>query len=48
MQAVNFAPYVNRFDKQEFLSKLTAAGFTIDLEWQPGKETIFVVAKKPI
>lgn len=46
MQVLNLAPYVNRFDKQELVSMLTNAGFDLDYEWQPGKESIFIVAKK--
>lgn len=46
MQLLGFAPYVNRFGKSELLSKLTDAGFVIDREWQPGKGSVFVVARK--
>ncbi len=47
MQCFGFAPYVNCLDKTSFITTLTDAGFTIDYEWQPGQESIFVVAKKP-
>lgn len=46
MQFFGLAPYVNSFGKQELLSKLNDAGFGVDQEWQPGKESIFIVAKK--
>lgn len=46
MQRLGFAPYVNRFGKRELVSKLTNVGFSVDREWQPGKESIFIVAKK--
>lgn len=46
MQFLGFAPYVNRFDKQELVSMLTNAGFSVDYEWQPGKESVFIIAKK--
>ncbi len=48
MQLLGFAPYVNRFGKQDLLSKLSAAGFTIEREWQPGKESVFIVARKSV
>jgi ubiquinone/menaquinone biosynthesis C-methylase UbiE len=46
MQLLGFAPYVNRFGKQALVSKLTNAGFSVDREWQPGKESVFIVARK--
>lgn len=46
MQVLGFAPFVNRFDKSALLSMLTSAGFSIDHEWQPGKESVFIVARK--
>lgn len=46
MQRLGFAPYVNRFGKQALVSKLTNAGFSVDHEWQPGKESVFIVARK--
>lgn len=46
MQLVRLAPYVNRFGKEELISKLTKAGFRVDQEWQPGKASVFIVAKK--
>jgi ubiquinone/menaquinone biosynthesis C-methylase UbiE len=46
MQVLGFAPYVNRFGKQTLVNKLIAAGFSIEREWQPGKGTVFIVAKK--
>lgn len=45
-QRLGLAPYVCRFNKQELVSMLTNAGFSIDYEWQPGKESVFVIAKK--
>lgn len=46
MQRLGLAPSVNRFDKQELVSMLTNAGFSIDYEWQPGRDSVFIVAKK--
>ena len=46
MQALGLAPYVNCFGKQELMSKLINAGFSVELEWQPATESIFIVAKK--
>ncbi|MCO1336348.1 class I SAM-dependent methyltransferase [Microbulbifer sp. OS29] len=46
MQFLGLAPFVHRFGKQELLSRLTDTGFSIDQEWQPGKESVFVIAKK--
>lgn len=46
MQRLGLAPYVKRLDKQALLSMLTTAGFSIDYEWQPGKESVFIVARK--
>lgn len=46
MQALGFAPFVNGFDKQTLRSTLAGAGFSIDYEWQPNKESVFIVAKK--
>lgn len=46
MQAVGFAPHVSRFDKQALVGMLVDAGFAIDYEWQPGRASVFIVAKK--
>lgn len=46
MQMLGFAPYVNRFGKRALIDKLVAAGFSIEREWQPGKATVFIVARK--
>ena len=46
MQVLGFAPHVNRFEKQELVSMLINAGFSIDYEWQPGKGSVYIVAKK--
>lgn len=46
MQMLGLAPYVNRFGKQVLVDKLIDAGFSIEREWQPGKGTVFIVAKK--
>lgn len=46
MQLIGLAPYVNRFGKAQLVSKLTNSGFSIDREWQPGKASVFIVAKK--
>ncbi|GAB1255614.1 hypothetical protein NBRC116494_01160 [Aurantivibrio plasticivorans] len=48
MQWFGKAPFVNTFDKQTLLAAMTDAGFTIDHEWQPGKDSIFIVARKPL
>ena len=46
MQVLGFAPHVNRFEKQELVSMLINAGFSIDYDWQPGKGSVYIVAKK--
>ncbi|QOR38091.1 class I SAM-dependent methyltransferase [Billgrantia diversa] len=46
MQMLGFAPYVNRFGKQSLVDKLIDAGFSIEREWQPGKATVFIIARK--
>ncbi|WP_421841565.1 class I SAM-dependent methyltransferase [Marinobacter algicola] len=46
MQAVGLAPFVNRFSRQSLVTMLTNAGFSIDYEWQPGKSSVFLVARK--
>jgi len=48
MQLLGFAPYVNRFSKQELTTKLTDAGFSIDREWEPAKGSVFIVARKKV
>lgn len=41
-------PVIKVFTKPELLDSLTAAGFEIDHQWQPGKgKSVFIVAKKP-
>ncbi len=41
-------PLVKVFTVQELADSLTAAGFAIDYQWQPGKgKAVFIVAKKP-
>ena len=41
-------PLVKVFTTDELVASLTAAGFEIDHQWQPGKgKAVFVVAKKP-
>ncbi|GGO80508.1 hypothetical protein GCM10011348_17330 [Marinobacterium nitratireducens] len=46
MQVLGLAPHVSRLDKEMLVSMLTAAGFGIDYQWQPAKESVFIVAKK--
>lgn len=46
MQSLGFAPYVNRFNKSELTTLLNRLGFSIDYEWQPTRESIFLVSKK--
>lgn len=46
MQRVGLAPYVNRLGRQELLQALATAGFEVDYDWQPGKESVFIVARK--
>ncbi|WHI48189.1 class I SAM-dependent methyltransferase [Microbulbifer sp. VAAF005] len=48
MQFLKLAPYVNPLDKQDLSNKLTQAGFSIEKEWQPGKGSVFFVAKKQV
>ncbi len=41
-------PFVSVFTVQDLVDSLTAAGFAIDYQWQPGKgKAVFIVAKKP-
>ena len=41
-------PLVKVFTVKELKESLTAAGFDIDYEWQPGKgKAVFIVAKRP-
>ncbi|WP_439886624.1 class I SAM-dependent methyltransferase [Pseudomonas sp. MBLB4123] len=46
LQLLGFAPYVNRLGKQALVSKLAAAGFSLEYEWQPAKGSVFIVARK--
>lgn len=40
-------PFVEVFTRKELEDSLTAAGFVIDHQWQPGKgKSVFIVAKK--
>lgn len=48
MQAVGLAPYVNRFDKPVLTAALSHAGFDIEQQWQPSKESVFIVARKSV
>lgn len=47
-QSLGLAPHVSRFDKQSLNAMLVQAGFSIDYEWQPGEEQIFIVARKGV
>jgi ubiquinone/menaquinone biosynthesis C-methylase UbiE len=49
VRLVGYAPSVLKFfTTQELTDSLTAAGFAIDRQWQPGKnKAVFIVAKKP-
>lgn len=47
MQRLGLAPHVSRFSKAELITMLTDVGFAIDYEWQPKKDSVFIVAKKP-
>ena len=41
-------PFVDVFTTAELVASLEAAGFSIDRQWQPGKnKAVFIVAKKP-
>lgn len=46
MQVLGFAPYINRFDKRELVSQLSNAGFSIEYEWQPDRESVYILARK--
>ncbi|GAA3965313.1 class I SAM-dependent methyltransferase [Allohahella marinimesophila] len=46
MQILGFAPHVSRFSASELITMLVNAGLSIDYEWQPGRESIFIVARK--
>ncbi len=45
-QLFGLAPYVGKFNKDELVSMLTHAGFSVDHEWQPGVMSVFIVARK--
>ncbi|MDP1931118.1 MAG: class I SAM-dependent methyltransferase [Gammaproteobacteria bacterium] len=47
-QLVGLAPNIARFSKNGLVKMLTDAGFSIDHEWQPGKMSVFIVAKKSV
>ena len=46
MQRLGLALHVNSLNKKQLISILLKVGFDIDLEWQSGKESVFVVAIK--
>lgn len=46
MQFVGLAPYVACLTKKKLTNKLIKAGFSVELEWQTSRESIFIVAKK--
>lgn len=46
MQFLGLAPYVSRFTRDQLVSKLLNAGFTIEREWQTSHESVFIVARK--
>lgn len=46
MQYLGLAPYVATLTKNQLITKLVAAGFTIEQEWQSSRESLFIVAKK--
>ncbi|EMR11994.1 methylase [Methylophaga lonarensis MPL] len=46
MQLLGLAPYVSRLTKNQLVSKLLNAGFTIEREWQSSHESVFIVARK--
>lgn len=46
MQFIGLAPYVSVLTKNQFVSKLNKAGFSVEFEWQTSSESIFIVAKK--
>ncbi|PKF78814.1 class I SAM-dependent methyltransferase [Vibrio sp. vnigr-6D03] len=47
MQTLNLAPFVNRMTKDSLTEKLLKAGFDIEYEWQPGGDSMFMIARKP-
>lgn len=46
MHWLGLAPFVGHLTKEQLFAKLGSAGFTIEREWQPNQESIFVVARK--
>ncbi|VAW13603.1 hypothetical protein MNBD_ALPHA11-352, partial [hydrothermal vent metagenome] len=41
-------PLVRFFDEEELLKSITGAGFEIDHQWQPKKDSaLFIIARKP-
>ncbi len=48
MQALSLAPHVSRFGREQLLTMLVEAGFSIEHDWQPNRESVFVVARRPL
>ncbi len=46
MQMVGLAPFVNRLNRQQLVSMLINAGFSIEYEWLPNKASAFLIARK--
>ncbi|MDO6528110.1 class I SAM-dependent methyltransferase [Motilimonas sp. 1_MG-2023] len=46
MQFIGLAPHVCVLTKNQLVSKLIKAGFSVELEWVTSRESIFIVAKK--
>ncbi len=46
LQLLGMAPFVARLTKTQLIDSLTTAGFSIEREWQPNRDSVFIVAKK--
>ncbi|AUN96009.1 class I SAM-dependent methyltransferase [Pseudazoarcus pumilus] len=47
MQTLGLAPHVSRIKHAELCAMLADAGFVIEHDWQPGRASAFIVARRP-
>ncbi len=48
MQRLGFAPHVSPLSQKGLVTLLTNAGFYIDHEWRATRESVFIIAGKPL
>ncbi|ARB44269.1 class I SAM-dependent methyltransferase [Alloalcanivorax xenomutans] len=48
MQRLGLAPYVSPLSEKGLVTQLTDAGFHIDHEWRVTRESVFIIARKPL